>query len=216
MSIQEKLVKIQSGEIEYVGDYYINHEHNAHITKLIAIVGRTLVKHKGELNICLKNYMGYEYVEVTGVGLDNHAVDLLSHACYLSNKAKSLIVNIDIIDYMRLIGLNVDNLTNKSRVMKALDKSCDRLMNTSYKLKKDGIIYGEHIILRHKIDTRNNMLSIVFNDAFNVMQSVDKIIHSYNLEDGRSLKKEFSPIILTALSVNNFKNMLFKKYPLRT
>lgn len=205
MSIEERVVKIQSGEIGYVGDYYINHDHNAHITKIVAIVGRALVKNKEGVKVILSNFMGYDSVEVVGMGLDNQAIDLLSHANYILNKSKNLIVNIDLIDYMRITGQNIDDLTNKSRFLKSVGKSCDRMMNTSYRMKKDGIIYGEQIILRYNINPKNNTLSIIFNDAFNAMQSKDKMIHSFPLEMKGVLKKEFSSIVYDALSVNNFK-----------
>ncbi|WP_350613315.1 hypothetical protein [Pseudomonas sp. HY7a-MNA-CIBAN-0227] len=205
MSLQERLTKIQNGEIEYVGNHYINHEHNAHISKIIAIVGRTLVRNKDGVKIQLTNFMGYESLEVTGVGLDNNAVDLLSHACFVLNKTKNLTVNIDIIDYMRMTGLSVDELSNKPRFVKSLENSCDRMAGTIYKMKKQGVVYGSSIILSYKIDTRNNILTIVFNDAFNVLQNEDKIVHSLSLESKQSLKKEFSSIILDALSVNNYR-----------
>lgn len=205
MSEQEKLVKIKSGEIGYVGDHYINHDHNAHITKIVAILGRTLVRNKDGVKVKIENIMGYESAEVVGFGLDNNAVDLLSHACYVLNKTKNLIVNIDIIDYMRMTGLNVDDLSNKPRFVKSLENSCARMAGTTYKIKKNGITYGSSIILFYAVDSRSNLLTIVFNDSFNIMQNEDKIVHSLNLESKKTLKKEFSPAILDALCVNNYK-----------
>ncbi|KAI3486799.1 hypothetical protein L1887_49567 [Cichorium endivia] len=74
MNDEEIVQKIKSGEIAYVGDHFINHNHNFNMTKAVAIANRNVGKDKVIVNKeIFKNLFGYDQISVHGVGFDMDA-----------------------------------------------------------------------------------------------------------------------------------------------
>lgn len=203
MNDEEIVQKIKSGEIAYVGDHFINHNHNFNMTKAVAIANRNVGKDKVIVNKeIFKNLFGYDQISVHGVGFDMDAYYVIGYASYLMNKTKSLKVNIDIVEYLN--ALNVKNISNKARYKKAIMESIVDIYNTSFEIKLNGRNYGRKIFAGYDYSDSDDIISIYFDPAFAALQSKDKILISGTLSEYKSIKKDTPIAVLDVLRTNNY------------
>ncbi|MDY4309975.1 hypothetical protein SOX05_08850 [Pseudomonas putida] len=202
MKDEEIVDKIKSGEIAYVGDFFINHNHNFNMTKAIAIANRNVGNDKVIVREIFKNLFGYEEISIHGVGFDIDAYYVIGYASYLMNKTKNLKVNIDIGEYIS--ALNVTDVSNKSRYKKQLISSIRDIIDTSFEIKLNGRNYGRKIFLAYDYADNDDIVSVYFDPAFVALQSKDKILISGSLSEYKSIKRKVSLAVLDILRTNNY------------
>lgn len=202
MNDEEIVNKIKSGEISYVGDYFINHNHNFNMTKAVAIANRSVGKDKVLVKEIFQNLFGYEQISVHGVGFDIDAYYVIGYASYLMNKTKSLKVNIDIVEYLN--ALNVKNVSNKARYKKEILASIRDIADTSFEIKLNGRSYGRKIFIAYDYGDNDDIISIYFDPAFAALQSKDKILISGTLSEYKTIKRDTALAVLDILRTNNY------------
>lgn len=204
MKDEEIVEKIESGEIKYVGDFFINHNHNFNMTKAIAIANRNIGKDKVIVKEIFKNLFGYEEISVHGVGFDMDAYYVIGYSNYIMNKTKSLKVNIDIGEYLNALG--VKNISNKVRYKKEILNSIRDIYNTSFEIKLNGRKYGRKIFAGYDYSDEGDIISVYFDPSFVSLQSSDKILISGSLSQYKQIKRDISLSVLDILRANNYKN----------
>ncbi|QUG90734.1 hypothetical protein GR140_18900 [Pseudomonas putida] len=203
MTEEEILTKVKSGEIEYSGDFFVNHNHNFNMTKAVAVSNRSVGRKKIIVDKILENYLGYDSISVSGVGFSNDSYFLLGHACYLLNKTKKLKVNIDIDEYMQILGIS--NVSNKSRCKKEIIQHISDIMDTSLHIKIKGRSFGRKIIIGYDENEAGDVISVYFCPSFVELQSFDKIMLSGSIGEYKKLERDTSIAVLDFLKSNNFK-----------
>lgn len=202
MTEEEILNKVKSGEIQYSGDFFVNHNHNFNMTKALAVSGR-LLGGLSVVNNVYKNIFGYDEIEISG-GFGKDAYIFLGYACYELNKYKNLKVNIDFVEYLNSLGIN--SLKNKKRYWDLVCKSVEEITATGHKIKMGSKTYGRRIFIGYDFDESTDIISVYFCPSFVELQSKDKYILSSDVKVYKEIGKDTSISVLDVLRANNFKS----------